>query len=404
MCYRWMKQWKEIIMTTLFKNAKIVDVINETVIENGCVLVEDGIIKEVGTECAAPADAKVVDLGGKTLLPGLFNCHVHMCSAAGNGVHEDLSDAKTTVRALNNLKTLVHSGVTYIRDAGAPHFIDVDLHEAQLKGEILAPEMQTSGRCICMTGGHGHADGREADGADDCRKAAREQLKAGAGWIKLMATGGVMTKGVEPGSPQLTEEELRAAIEEAHKVGAKTFTHAQGMTGIKNALRAGIDSIEHGFFMDDWCFDWMKEHNVFFVPTLAAPYWIKHYGTAAGIPDYMVRKVENTIEAHMDTFRKAHKAGVKIALGTDAGTPFNKFDKTAFEAVLMVKNGMTPMEAIQCGTIHAAELMSVKDTHGSVTVGKKANFSIFEKNPLKDIQAMMDCAMTVLNGEIVFEK
>ncbi|MBQ8758665.1 MAG: amidohydrolase family protein, partial [Clostridia bacterium] len=123
---------------------------------------------------------------------------------------------------------------------------------------------------------------------------------------KNMATGGVMTKGVEPGSPQLTEEELRAAIEEAHKVGAKTFTHAQGMTGIKNALRAGIDSIEHGFFMDDWCFDWMKEHNVFFVPTLAAPYWIKYYGTSAGIPDYMVRKVENTIEAHMDTFRRAH--------------------------------------------------------------------------------------------------
>lgn len=391
-------------MTTAFIHANIVDVIGESVISDGVVLVENDTIKEVGANPAIPADAAIVDLKGKTMLPGLFNCHVHMCSDAGNGVRETISDAATTIRAIGNLKTLLNSGVTYIRDAGAPNYIDVDLHEAQQKGTILAPEMQTACRCICMTGGHGHATGREADGPDDCRKAAREQLKAGANWIKVMATGGVMTKGVEPGSPQLTEEELRAAIEEAHKAGAKTFTHAQGMEGIKNALRAGVDSIEHGFFMDDWCFDFMKKHNVFFVPTLAAPHWIKVYGTDAGIPDYMVRKVENTIEAHKDTFRRAHKAGVKIALGTDAGTPFNKYDKTAYEAVLMVENGMTPMEAIQCGTINAAELLSVKDTHGSITVGKKANFAIFEKNPLEDINAILDCSMTVLGGKVVFEK
>ena len=148
----------------------------------------------------------------------------------------------------------------------------------------------------------------------------------------------------------------------------------------------------------------MKEHDVFYVPTLAAPYWIKKYGTDAGIPDYMVRKVENTIEAHMDTFRRAHKAGVKIALGTDAGTPFNKYDMTAFESVLMVQNGMTPMEAIRCGTIDAAELLRVKDTHGSVTPGKKANFAVFERNPLEDIEGLLDCSMTVLSGKVVFKK
>lgn len=391
-------------MTTLFKNGNIVDVIGGTVITGGSVLVEDGIIKEVGTNLEAPADAKIVDFGGKTVLPGLFNCHIHMCSDAGNGVRDQLSDAGLTIRALGNLRTLLNSGVTYVRDAGAPNYIDTVIHEASAKGEILSPEMQTAGKCICMTGGHGWQNGRQADGPDDCRKAAREQLRAGANWIKVMATGGVMTKGVEPGSPQLTEEELRAAIEEAHKAGAKTFTHAQGMEGIKNALRAGVDSIEHGFFMDDWCFDYMKEHDVFFVPTLAAPYWIKVNGTAAGIPDYMVRKVENTIDAHQDTFRHAHKAGVKIALGTDAGTPFNTFDKTAYEAVMMVENGMTPMEAIQCGTINAAELLSVKDTHGSITPGKKAHFAVFEKSPLEDIHAIMDCAMTVLDGNVVFEK
>ncbi len=391
-------------MITVFTNANILDVIGETTIKNGSVLVEDGTIKEVGANIAVPEGAKVIDLGGKTMLPGIFNCHVHMCSDAGNGRREQISDASAAIRGIKNLRTLVNSGVTYIRDAGSPHYIDIDLHEAQLRGDIVAPEMQTAGRCICMTGGHGHDNGREADGPDDCRKAAREQLKAGATWIKVMATGGVMTKGVEPGSPQLTEEELRAAIEEAHKAGAKSFTHAQGMTGIKNALRAGVDSIEHGFFMDDWCFDFMKEHNVFFVPTLAAPYWIKVNGTAAGIPDYMVRKVENTIEAHQDTFRRAHKAGVKIALGTDAGTPFNKYDLTCYECVLMVENGMTPMEAIQCGTINAAELMSVDATHGSITPGKRANFAIFEEDPLEDIHALLNCAMTVIGGEVVFEK
>lgn len=391
-------------MITVFTNANILDVIGETTIKNGSVLVEDGTIKEVGANIAVPEGAKVIDLGGKTMLPGIFNCHVHMCSDAGNGRREQISDASAAIRGIKNLRTLVNSGVTYIRDAGSPHYIDIDLHEAQLRGDIVAPEMQTAGRCICMTGGHGHDNGREADGPDDCRKAAREQLKAGATWIKVMATGGVMTKGVEPGSPQLTEEELRAAIEEAHKAGAKSFTHAQGMTGIKNALRAGVDSIEHGFFMDDWCFDFMKEHNVFFVPTLAAPYWIKVNGTAAGIPDYMVRKVENTIEAHQDTFRRAHRAGVKIALGTDAGTPFNKYDLTCYECVLMVENGMTPMEAIQCGTINAAELMSVDATYGSITPGKRANFAIFEEDPLEDIHALLNCAMTVIGGEVVFEK
>ncbi len=391
-------------MVTIFTHGNIVDVIQETVIADGSVLAEDGVIREIGTEIPAPDGAKVVDLKGKTMTPGLFNCHVHMCADAGTGVHQQISQAAQAIRAVKNLRTLVNSGVTYIRDAGAPAYIDVDLHNAQLAGDIVAPEMQTSCRCICMTGGHGHAEGREADGPDECRKAAREQLKAGANWIKVMATGGVMTKGVEPGSPQLTEEELRAAIEEAHKAGARTFTHAQGMTGIKNALRAGVDSIEHGFYMDQWCYDFMKEHDVFYVPTLAAPYWIQKYGTEAGIPDFMVRKVERTIADHQENFRRAHKAGVKIALGTDAGTPFNSYDKTAFEAVLMVQNGMTPMEALQCGTLHAARLLGVTDTHGSITVGKRANFAVFEGDPLEDIQALLDCAMTVIGGEVVFQK
>lgn len=388
-------------MTTLFKNAAILDVTDGSVLEGGSVLAADGIIQEIGRSVSAPDGCQVVDLSGKTMLPGLFNCHVHMCSDAGNGIKQQLPDAAITIRAIRNLRTLLASGVTYIRDAGAPRHIDAVLRQAAETGDILAPHMQTSGRCICMTGGHGWRDGREADGPDECRKAAREQLKSGASWIKVMATGGVMTPGVEPGSPQLTEEELRAAIEEAHKAGARAFTHAQGMEGIKNALRAGVDSIEHGFFMDDWCFQFMKEHHVFFVPTLAAPYWIQTNGTAAGIPEYAVRKVEKTMEAHKDTFRRAVAASVPIALGTDAGTPFNAYDQTAFEAVLMVENGMTPLEAIRCGTIRSAELLRVSDTHGSIALGKAADFAIFNENPLEDIHALLSCSMTVLGGNVV---
>ena len=388
-------------MTTLFKHAAVADVAAGSVLEDGCVLVSDGVIQEVGRAIAAPADCQTVDLTGKTMLPGLFNCHVHMCSEAGTGVRRERSDAAITIRALQNLKTLLRSGVTYIRDAGAPRHIDAVIRQAAQSGEILAPQMQTSGRCICMTGGHGWRDGREADGPDECRKAAREQLKTGASWIKVMATGGVMTPGVEPGSPQLTEEELRAAVEEAHKAGAKAFTHAQGMEGIKNALRAGVDSIEHGFFMDDWCFQYMKEHQVYFVPTLAAPYKKKKNGTAAGIPEYAVRKVEKTIEAHKDTFRRALAAGVPIAVGTDAGTPFNAYDQTAFEAVLMVENGMTPAQAVRCATLSSAQLLGVSDTHGTIEPGKTANFAIFDANPLEDIHALLHCSMTVLRGEIL---
>ena len=196
-------------MTTVFANARIVDVLGGTAIENGSAIVEDGIIKEVGAGLAVPEGAKVVDLAGKTMIPGLFNCHVHMCSDAGNGVRESACDAAITIRALKNLKTLLASGVTYVRDAGAPNHIDITLHEAAVKGDILSPEMQTAGKCICMTGGHGHSTGREADGPDDCRKAAREQLKAGANWIKVMATGGVMTKSCVPLSKRHTRPALR---------------------------------------------------------------------------------------------------------------------------------------------------------------------------------------------------
>ena len=383
----------------VFKNCKVVDVMNKNIFD-GAVAVEDGKIVEVGAS-VSEAGAEVVDLQGKYVMPGLFNCHTHMCMAPNPAMDYSLNDAKLTIQAINNLKEYLKTGVTFIRDVGGENYVDIDVRNAARKGQVLAPDMQVSGKCICMTGGHGWQMGREADGADDCRKAAREQLKAGADWIKIMGTGGVMTEGVEPGSPQLNEDELRAAIEEGHKVGAKAATHSQGMTGIKNALRAGVDSVEHGFYMDDWCFDWMKEHDVYFVPTLAAVHWIKVNGVEAGIPEYAVRKVNQTQADHLNTFVNAYKAGVKIVLGTDAGTPFNRHDMTAYEIVLMEKAGMDIWDALRAGTITAAEMCGVEKTHGSIEAGKKANMAVFDNDPTKDPEGMMKCRMTVIGGEIV---
>lgn len=384
-----------------FTNGNIMDVVNEKIYK-GSIVVEDGIIKEVGENIACPEGAEVIDFGGNYVSPGLFNCHVHTVldvPKAADGRHKI---ATATIKGIQNCQKYLRSGVTYVRDVGAADFVDIDLRNAINAGLVDGPEMVVSGKCICMTGGHGWTGGREADGPDDARKAAREMLRAGADWIKVMATGGVMTNGVEPGSPQLTEEELRAAIEEAHKVNAKACTHAQGMVGIKNALRAGVDSIEHGFYMDDWCFDWMKEHDTFYVPTLAAMYWI--YVNPDKVPDFVIRKVRGAFEAHKATFKAAYEAGVKIALGTDAGTPFNEHDMTAYEMVLMVESGMTNWDAVKTGTVNAAELCDVSATNGTIEVGKKANFTVYGGNPIEDINAVMDCRMTVVKGKVMFAK
>ena len=383
-----------------FTNGNILDVVNET-IYSGSILTEDGVITAAGADLAAPADAETVDLGGGYVSPGLFNCHTHvLMSGQAQGI-TSRGDVTMVIEALDNCRKQVESGVTFIRDVGGAKYYDVELRDLAKKGRILAPEMQVAGKNICMTGGHGWQDGREADGPEDCRKAAREQLKAGADVVKLMATGGVLTQGVEPGSPQLTEDEMRAAIEEAHKRGARTATHAQGMVGIKNALRAGIDSIEHGFYLDDWCYDWMKEHGTYFVPTLSAMYWIKVNGVDAGIPAWAVEKVERCFAAHQASFLGAYKAGVKIALGTDAGTPFNFHDKTAYEMVLMVENGMTPWDALKTGTVNAAELCGVLNSHGTIEPGKSADMIVCRQNPLDDVTVLRDLEMVIFRGKLL---
>jgi imidazolonepropionase-like amidohydrolase len=387
-----------------YKNFKMVDVKAGKVVENCVILVEGEYFKEVGADVDIPEGVETVDLVGKTVLPGIIDAHIHSLSdgsADPHKVREEENDAFTIVKAVRNMEKTLQSGVTHIRGMGASNFYDLGLRDAEKAGFLSGPRMQVSGRCITMTGGHGYKEGREADGTAEVRKAAREQLKAGVDVVKIMATGGVMTRGVEPGSPQLTEEEIRAAVEEAHKAGRKTATHAQGTEGIKNAVRAGIDSVEHGIFLDKEVVEMMAERGTFLVATLVAPYWIVEYGVENGVPEFAVEKSKKLIDDHMNSFRMAKEAGVKIAMGTDAGTPFNKHGKNTYELKKMVEAGMTPLEAVQAATLGGAELLEVEDVLGSIEAGKYADMVVVDGNPLDNVEDVFNVEAVYKAGSLV---
>jgi len=280
--------------------------------------------------------------------------------------------------------------VTTVRDLGGRDHIDVAIRNAIESGLIPGPRIICSGRPVCMTGGHGWEFGREADGIDGVREAVREQLKAGIDVVKLMATGGIMTKGVEPGSAQFTLEELIAGVEEAKKAGRRTATHAQGNEGIKNALWAGIDSIEHGIFLDDEAIELMIERKTYFVPTLSAPYHIIKAGIKKGVPAFAVEKSKAVAKAHLQSVRKAYKAGVAIAMGTDAGTPFNRHGENLKEMELLANAGFTPMEAIVATTRTASEVLGLEKRIGTLEKGKRADLIVVDGDPLKEIRLLQE--------------
>lgn len=369
-----------------FKNANIID--GRGGLFRGNLLVEKGKISAINGEL--PSGAQLLDCEGKYLMPGLINSHVHICSDPEKdfGDRAELSDAKRTLMALTNLRSHLRAGITYVRDLGGYNFVELDVRDAVKAGEFEAAEMVGSGRYVTMTGGHGWRRGRECDGPHEARKAAREQFRAGADLLKVMATGGVMTPGVEPGAAQMTVEEMTAAIEEAKKRGAKSATHAQGTQGIKNAILAGVDSVEHGIFLDDEAIEMMLEREVVLVPTLVAPFYIVEMGEEAGIPAYAVNKAKSVMDAHFESFKKAVKAGVKIAMGTDSGTPFNPHGSVVKELLFMEKGGMSPMEVLEAATYRAAQLLDIDRDYGSLEEGKVADLLLLDSNPLEDLTAL----------------
>lgn len=388
-------------MTMYYVKAKqIIDGTKQPAKKNAALAVEDGVVKGIIDAAAIPADADVLDYQDKTLMPGMINAHVHVLMPVGldSGEDKKLTTMEKAAYGMKHLRDYLDSGVTTVRSLGTEHFYDLELKAAVEKGLIPGPHMLCAGKVICMSGGHGWEDGLQSDGVDECRKHSRELLREGVDLIKIMATGGVMTKGVEPGSPQLTWEEMAVCVEEAHKAGRKTATHAQGNQGIRNALKAGIDSIEHGIYLDDEIIEMMKKQGSYLVPTLAAPRCIMDGSLEHELPDYVLRKTKMIIDVHQESFRKAYKAGVKIAFGTDAGTPYNYHDKSVYELELMVDNGVSNADAIYFATHNSAECLGVLEERGTLETGKFADFILVDGDPLNDIKALYHIAHVFKDG------
>ena len=391
-------------MTTAFLDARVV-VGDGRVLEKASVLVEgERIVKVAAKNGALPKAAERISLEGFTLMPGFIDAHIHICMDGSadpitGGLRE--STVATTLKAAEFARATLMAGVTTVRDMGGKDGVDLGLKQAIAAGLVPGPRMRVSGRLICMTGGHGWQVGREANGPDEVRRAAREQIKAGADIVKLMATGGVLTPAVEPGSEQLTEEELRAGVEEAHKAGRRTATHAMGTRGILNALKAGIDSIEHGVYLDEETVALMKQRGVALVPTISALYHIETRGLAAGIPAYAVEKTLKVKPHHLESIRMAREAGVVVASGTDAGTPFNCHGQNLEEVRLMVEyGGFTPQQAIEAATGVNARVLGLEKELGTVAEGKLADLVAVRGNPLEDIGLLADpqSARLVMQG------
>jgi imidazolonepropionase-like amidohydrolase len=389
--------------TLVLSGARIIDGTGTEPVRGRSVVVEKGIITAVVEDARAPR-GNGVDLAGHTLLPGLINCHVHLCLGAEADPVRPLREEPlglTAIKALLRARETARAGVTTVRDLGGREYVEIAVRRAIQEGLIDGPRIVAAGRPVCMTGGHGHWLAREADGPDDARKAVREQLKAGADVIKIIATGGVMTPGVEPGSPQLTLDEMRAAIEEARKAGRRTAAHAMASSGISDAIAAGITSIEHGIYLTEEIVAHMRRDGTFLVPTLNAPAAIASGGLAAGIPDFMVRKSEVVVPAHVASFQLAHRAGVRIAAGADSGTPLNFHGSLLPELTLMVKYGMTPLEAIRAATVTAADCLGLGEVTGRVAPGYAADLIAVAGDPAERIEALADLKLVLVSGRVL---
>jgi imidazolonepropionase-like amidohydrolase len=390
----------------LIRNVNLIDGLGGEPRPGWAVAVEGDRIAWIGPAAQAPAFApeSVIDGAGRSLLPGMINCHVHLCNdGAADLFGQVLGDSIpiATIRSVLNARLTLRAGITTVRDCGAANQIAIEIGKAVDRGLIEGPRVRAAGRVVTMTGGHGHFIGREADGADEVRKAVRAEIKGGANFIKVMATGGVLTPGVDPTQTAFSIEEMQAAVDEAHKAGKPAASHAIGNGGIKNALKAGIDSVEHGFYLDDEAVNLALKQESFLVPTLIAVDQIVNNGPLGGIPDWVVRKAAGESGHHRESFVMAVKSGVRIAAGTDAGTPFNPHGDLALELAKMVEFGLPPMLALVAATSNAARLLRMQDQIGSVEKGKLADLILVDGDPLQDIGVMRRPSFVMKSGQIV---
>lgn len=389
----------------LIRNVFLIDGVKKDSTDNVSILIKNDRIQKIGKDISSPGGAQIIEGEGKTAIPGLIDCHIHIVLDAApdhsiRGLKDPLS--MKTIKAVEHISRYLPAGFTTICDEGSPEYLGVSLRNAIEAGIIEGPRVVASGRMLSITGGHGQffplwvsietTMAEIVDGTDRLREAVRRQLTAGVDVIKFCSTGGILDPVSKPWDQEYSSEEMGVIIEEANRLGKRTATHAQGPAGVKAAVKAGVDSIEHGSLMDDECIALMKEKGTFLVPTLAPGYRIIEHGIEGGIPEVSVAKANASYDTHIQSFKKALQAGVKISMGTDSGTPFNMHGTNAFELELMVRNGMSEMAAIMASTRVAAENLQLADKIGTIEEGKLADIIILDGNPLKDIKLLQDKA------------
>ena len=389
----------------LIRNGTLIDGTGTVPLADAAILVKENRIQAVGqvNSLSLPDIQTIeIDAGGGYILPGFIDTHVHVMLQGVNIARDIITPfSMRFFNAVNYMKNTLNAGVTSVRDAGGA---DAGVKQAVESGVVLGPRLQISISVLTITGGHGDGwmrSGMEfelfpsypgfpacrVDGVEGCRRKVREVLRAGADVIKICSTGGVLSPTDHPEFTQFSPEELDVIVREAaYRRGVKVMAHAQGAEGIKNAIRAGVHSIEHGIYLDDEAIDLMLKHGTFLVPTLLAPLAVLEAGEKGGMPEYGIRKSREVIEIHSESITRAHKAGVKISRGTDAGVM--PHGTNLRELGLMVNIGMTPMEAIVATTQRAAQCLGWEDQVGTIQTGKLADIVIAKANPLQDIRSL----------------
>jgi len=409
---------------SIVRNGTLIDGTGSAPLPEGAVLIRENRIEAVGQADGLrlpDSPIREIDAAGGYILPGLIDTHVHL-TLEGIDIKRDMATpfSMRFYKSVEYMRRTLEAGITSVRDAGGA---DAGTKTAVEEGGVSGPRMQISITPLTMTGGHadfwmrsgnefhvfpahpGLPHGR-CDGPEGVLVKVREVLRAGAEVIKICATGGVMSPTDQPDFTQFSPEELAVIVREAaYRGGIKVMAHAQGSEGIKNAVRAGVHSIEHGVYLDDEAIELILEHGTFLVPTMIAPIAVLETGEEGGMADHAVRKARQVVEAQADSFRRAHKARVKIAMGTDAGVL--PHGTNLRELGLMVDAGMTPMEAIVATTRTAAECLEWQDQIGTVKAGKLADLVITKTDPLRDIRSLENTdniLLVIKDGQIIVDR
>jgi imidazolonepropionase-like amidohydrolase len=400
---------------TVVRAGRLLDPRSGAVLLNAVIVVEAGRVKAVGLSPSVPAGAREIDLSRFTVLPGLVDCHTHLVGDYSQSI-EPLTDLRATpaqraFESIPNARKTLEAGFTTVRDVGAYRaFVDVALRDAIAKGWVEGPRMFVAGAYLTITGGGGAMTGIApdiqlpwdmkfgiADGPDQVRQRVRDIAQYGVDLIKVLATGAFLTHGSNPGSPENTFEELRAAVEEAGKKGLKVAAHAHSAEGIKLAVRAGVASIEHGTFLDDEGIALMKERGTFLVADIYDAEWLRHESKDL-VPQDFAEKMPEADEIQRRAFEKAVKAGVRTAFGTDSSVYPHGLNARQF--AWQVRYGQTPAEAIRSATLSAAELIGREKEFGTLEPGKWADLIAVKGDPLQDVKVLENVSFVMKEGRV----